>query len=109
MTIELCRFSLQDVFCSLKLTVLAILLLVMMSLIVCSFVCGNIVGFRVWKLILRREFDLASAFVDNQNFISRILRHESVRRPLVKGVICLFVAVFIGFITMLYCVIFLTR
>ena len=109
MTIELFRFSLQDVFCSLKLTVLAILLLVIMSLMGCSFVCGNIAGFRVWKLISRRELDLASAFVDNQNFISRILRHECVRRPLVKGVMCLLMAVFIGFITMLYCVIFLTR
>ena len=55
MTIELCRFSLQDVFCSLKLTVLAILLLVMMSLMGCSFVCGNIAGFRVWKLISRHR------------------------------------------------------
>ena len=109
MTIELCRFSLQDVFCSLKLTVLAILLLVMMSLMGCSFVCGNIAGFRVWKLISRRELDLASAFVDNQNFFSRILRHESVRRPLVKGAVFLLMAIFIGFITMLYCVVFLTR
>ena len=109
MTIELFRFSLQDVFCSLKLTVWAILLLVIMSLMGCSFVCGNIAGFRVWKLISRRELDLASAFVDNQNLISRILRHECVRRPLVKGVMCLLMAVFIGFITMLYCVIFLTR
>ena len=109
MTIELCRFSLQDVFCSLRLTVLAILLLVIMALMGCAFVCGNIAGFRAWKLISRRELDLASAFADNQNFISRILGHERVRRPLVKGAVCLLMAVFIGFITMLYCVIFLTR
>ena len=109
MTIELCRFSLQDVSCSLKLTVLLILLLLMISLMVCSFVYGNIAGFRVWRMIACRKLDMTSAFGDNQNFVSRILSCDCVRRPLTKGAVCLLMMFVTGVITMLHCVIFLAK
>ena len=109
MTIELCRFSLQDIFCDLKLTLFLLLLLLMISSMACSFVYGNIAGFRVWKMISRHELDVTSAIVDNQNLIPRILSHDCVRRPLINGLAYLLMALVIGFTTMLYCVIFLAK
>ena len=109
MTIELCRFCWQDVFCNLKQALLLIFGLLIVSLLVCSFVYGNIAGFRVWKMISRCEIDLTSVFANDQNFVSRIFRYDCVRRPLIKGAVCCLMALVISAITMLYCVIFLAK
>ena len=109
MTIEICRFSWQDVFCDWKLTVLFLLVLLEISLMGCSFVCGNIASFRIWKMISRRELDWPPSLVDSQSFVARLLGADCVRRPLVKGLVCLLMALVTGFITMVYCVAFLSR
>ena len=108
MTIELCRFSLQDVFSDWKLLVVLILLLSMMLSLIGSLVYWNILAFRIWKMISRREIDMALAIFDNQKF-SHIFGQGCLRCPLIKAVMCLLLAFFFGGITTAYCVIFLTR
>lgn len=105
MTIELCRFSFQEVFCDWRLAILFCLLLLMLLALLCAMVSGIIIGFRVMKMILHREIDMQSAVFDNQKFISGLLKSDSVRGVFVKGFKCILAALVIGIIATLYSVI----
>ncbi len=109
MTIELQSFSLQEVFCNWKLLVLSCMLLLMLLSLLGAFVYGNIVGFRVMKMVLRHEIDLTSVFSDNQYCLSCIFKVDSIRQPLFKGIVCLLIAFAIGIIVTLCYVIFLVK
>ena len=109
MTMTIYSFKLQDVFCDPKLTVFAVLLMLMILFMVATFIYGCIVSFRVSKMIARGEFDITTAFTDNLNFASRVFSHDSVRRPLRKGVVCFAMVFIMGILITLYCAIFLIK
>lgn len=108
MTVEICRFSLQDVLTDSKLLVAFFLLLLMVTSLISSFVYWNIIAVRMRKIILRREIDTTSAVFDNQKF-SRVLEHDCIRRPLIKAVVCLLLTFVLGIVTTVYFVVFLAK